>query len=180
MTIFENYNLSYLLISKFLYKNTNSQIRLKNGFLTLTSTLPFKYNYKNLLWFFFLMFQKKPIPISTNLRKNMDNEKTTLTGLQLSFNNHEFSSINKKLTNVILPNLESIFLADGLIKHQSALFSYKNCLSYKETESIEQRKNLKYISKFSINFTIKFNTFRKNEIFFFFDFFNFPILFKIY
>lgn len=175
---YNNFLFKFYTISKYAIKNEHLIIKVKKGQIHLLSNIPFKYNYKTLAWYYLLLFHQKPAMITTKLKKNFDDEKTTLTGLRLSFSEKKFSEILTKLINIVIPQAETIFIGRGGITKHSAIVNYHYCMSHHEIELFEQKRNLKYISKFNFILNIVFNYPFKNQIKFFFDFFNLPVIYQ--
>lgn len=170
-----NEKFNNIFFSKTTIKHPLKKLKLKKGNIFFTQKKPFKYNYKNLIWFIILSTGCKPKQVVTKKRKNNDNEKTTLVGFNITLTPQQYIIQHYKLLNFILPNLEAYFTTHIFIQNNVVSINFFDCLSHDETELIESRKDSKIITKFNIHIKLVFNFKNSVVIKFFTEYHSFPI-----
>ena len=153
-----NYNniFRFLAISKHLNKSTQCTAKVKKGQIYFISVTPFKYSFKSLIWYFFIITGKKPKFNWTNKLK-MFNAKYTISGLTLNLNNYNFLQTLSKINDILLPNLENEQLL-SLKKGNFLSFIFRRCLTNPELDTFYEYRKIRVMIKFHVALNILTNT----------------------
>lgn len=153
-----NYNniFRFLAISKHLNKNTQCTPKVKKGQLYFVSTVPFKYSFKALTWYFLIITGKKP-KFNWTSKLKMFSSKYTMSGLTLNINKYNFLQILSKISDVLLPNLENEQLLS--LKQGNLLnLIFKRCLTNSELDTFYEFRKIRVMIKFHVGLNILTNT----------------------
>lgn len=153
----------FLAISKHLNKSTQCTVKVKKGQVYFISMTPFKYSFKSLIWYFFIISGKKPKFNWTNKLKNF-NAKHTISGLSLTLYNFNFLQVLAKINDVLLPNLENeqlLFVKKGNFLN----FIFRRCLTNPELDTFYEYRKIRVMIKFhvALNILTNCNHSRQNE-----------------
>ncbi len=154
-----NYNniFRFLAISKHLNKSTQCTAKVKKGQIYFISTTPFKYSFKSLIWYFFIITGSKPKFNWTNKLKMFDS-KYTISGLLLNTNKYKFLQSFSKINDVLLPNLENeqlLFFKKG----NFLTFVFRRCLTSPELDTFYEYRKIRLMIKFHVALNILTNTY---------------------